>query len=102
MKFKPLRRMFTSLTKDTFSVADGTELIQLFLFLDDFIKTIHGHVSTEINQIGFETYKGHKASFGAAKGVPFSFHFPQHTFSIARGAYDKFLNFIAFKVVRLP
>lgn len=56
----------------------------------------------EINQIGFETYKGHKATFGHAKGSYFTYHFPHSTFVAARGAFGKFLDFICFRVVRLP
>jgi hypothetical protein len=35
------------------------------------------------------------------KGVGFSHHIPLHTFTAARGTYDKFLDFIAFRVVPL-
>lgn len=38
---------------------------------------------------------------GVAKGVAFSHHIPFHTFLSARGTFDKFLDFIAFKVVPL-
>ena len=45
--------MFTSLTKDTFEVADG-----------DYIAEVFGYADTVINQIGFATYKGHKKVYG--------------------------------------
>jgi hypothetical protein len=69
--------LFTSLTKDTFNVAD-----------DDFISEVHGYADAVINQIGFTTYKGHSKQFGPQKGAFFKYHFPQHTFVAARGAYD--------------
>lgn len=97
MKFKPLRTLFTSLKKETFHIPDGN-FVKLYL-LDDCIKSISGHVSSEINQIGFETYKGHKATYGIEKGTSFNYHFPQHTFSIAKGLYDKYLRFLSLKVI---
>ena len=76
-------------------------VILYIILVGDFIKEIHGYVGTEINQFGFTTYKGVTHRCGVAKGVAFSHHFPLHTFTAARGSYDKFLDFIAFRVVPL-
>lgn len=46
MSFKPLKSMFTSLTKKKFDIPDGNKY---FKSLDDFLKEIHGYVGTEIN-----------------------------------------------------
>jgi annexin A7/11 len=91
LRFKPLRTMFTSLTKDTFEVADG-----------DYIAEVFGFADTVINQIGFTTYKGQRKAYGPEKGIFFRYHYPHHTFVAARGSYEKFLDFLCFKVVRLP
>jgi hypothetical protein len=69
---------------------------------DDYICEIFGFADTVINQIGFATYKGQRKSFGPQKGNFYRYHYPQYTFVAARGAYDKFLDFIGFRVVRLP
>lgn len=76
-------------------------VIILYRILDDCIKEIHGFVGTEINQFGFITYKGVSHKCGVSKGVAFSHHFPLHTFTSARGSFDKYLEFIAFRVAPL-
>lgn len=76
-------------------------VINSYILLGDYIKEIHGYVGTEINQFGFTTYKGISHKCGVSKGVSFSHHFPLHTFTSARGSYDKFLEFIAFRVAPL-
>lgn len=98
MKFKLLGGLLSGTKKEKYNIADGINFIYI---TDDFIKEIHGFVGTEINQFGFTTYKGVSHRCGVAKGVSFSHHFPLHTFSSARGSYDKFLDFIAFRVIPL-
>jgi hypothetical protein len=65
-KFKPLMRLFTSLTRDDMHIQD-----------DDYIKEIFGHAGSTLNSLGFVTYKGHKKVFGSSKnGAFFRYMFP--------------------------
>ncbi|CAD8053778.1 unnamed protein product [Paramecium primaurelia] len=68
----------------------------------DFLYEINGCFENVINSIGFVTYKGYKETFGNPIGVSFRHFSPQNTFTAAKGSFDKWLNFIAFRVVPLP
>ncbi|CAD8049614.1 unnamed protein product [Paramecium sonneborni] len=68
----------------------------------DFLQEINGCFENVINSIGFVTYKGYKEIFGNPIGVSFRHFSPQNTFTAAKGSFDKWLNFIAFRVVPLP
>lgn len=61
---------------------------------DDCLKEIAGHFDKYLRRITFTTYRGKCLNVGSDKGTPFNFTFPNHTFLVASGSFEKYIDFL--------